>query len=369
MLNLKVSNYDYSKKIYHLNILFVISTLKFGGAEKQTVLDANNLSKKHNVVLVSFKSGELTHQVNEKVKLIIIDKNGYLQTAKKLREIILKEKIEVVNASLFASMIISVLASEKIHIPVIWFFHSHEYDIKLKSKFAFKYLAKKKSLKKILFVSKELFNYLSGKGFSFPEGKTDVLYNNYTVTDEKVVNRGDRNLITIGYMGRLIKLKRVEYLIELADFLQKEKINNFKIEIVGDGEAKNDLKLLTDKLNLNDFIVFTGFKKDVEIYYEKFDIFVLPSEEECLSISLIDAGVKGLPSVAFNVGGNSEIVINGRTGYLVNNKMDFFNRVKELMVDGNKRINMGINANKYCIENFNKDIRIENLESIFEKLY
>lgn len=352
-----------------MNILFLISSLKFGGAEKQTVLDANNLSKKHNVVLVSFRSGELTHQVNEKVKLIIIEKNGYLKTARKLREIILKEKIDIVNASLFASMIISVLASEKIHIPVIWFFHSHEYDIKLKSKFAFKYFAKKRSLKKILFVSKELFNYLSGKGYSFPDGKTDVLYNNYTVTDGKVLNRVDRNIITIGYIGRLIKLKRVEYLIELADYLKKEKINNFKIEIVGDGEAKNDLKRLTDKLNLNDFVVFTGFKKDVEECYEKFDIFALPSEEECLSISLIDAGVKGLPSVAFNVGGNSEIVINGRTGYLVNNKSDFFERVKELMIDGDKRTNLGVNAYKYCVDNFNKDIRIENLENIFDKLY
>lgn len=352
-----------------MNILFVISSLKFGGAEKQTVLDANNLSKKNNVVLVSFRSGELTHQVNEKVKLIIIEKNGYLKTARKLREIILKEKIDIVNASLFASMIISVLASEKIHIPVIWFFHSHEYDIKLKSKIAFKYFAKKRSLKKILFVSKELFNYLSGKGYSFPDGKTDVLYNNYTVTDGKVVNRVDRNIITIGYIGRLIKLKRVEYLIELADYLKKEKINNFKIEIVGDGEAKNDLKRLTDKLNLNDFVVFTGFKKDVEECYEKFDIFALPSEEECLSISLIDAGVKGLPSVAFNVGGNSEIVINGRTGYLVNNKSDFFERVKELMIDGDKRTNLGVNAYKYCVDNFNKDIRIVNLENIFDKLY
>jgi L-malate glycosyltransferase len=352
-----------------LNILFVISSLKHGGAEKQTLFDANSLSEKHNVVLVTFKSGELAEQINKNVKLIIIDKEGYLKTAKKLRGIILKEKIEVVNASLFASMIISVLASEKIHIPVIWYFHSHEYDIKLKSKLAFRYFAKKKSLKKILFVSIELLKYLSDKGFSFPEDKADVLYNNYTVCNDKMENKTYKNLITIGYIGRLVKLKRVNYFIELADYLKQEKVDNFKIEIVGDGEERSDLESLTDKLNLNDSISFTGFQKDVEKYYERFDIFALPSEEECLSISLIDAGVKGLPSVAFNVGGNNEILINGTTGYLVNSKEEFFEKMKELLIDCTKRINMGINANKYCVEKFNKINRYEKLENIFKKLH
>jgi len=350
-----------------LNILFIISSLRHGGAEKQAVSDANMLSGNNKIILLTFKGGELNSLVSKDVKLIELKKEGYLKTAKKLRKIIIDENIQVVNASLFAAMILSVMAADKINIPVIWHFHSHEYDIEFKSRLAFNYFAKKNCLKKILFVSWELMEYVTKKGFKFSEGKKEILYNNYTVKDASNRERIEKGIIKIGYIGRLVKLKRIEYLIELAEYLAYRKIDNFEIEIAGDGEMRGELEKSASESKYADKIKFAGFQSDVEKYYNAFEIFVLPSEEECLSISLIDACVKGLPCVAFDVGGNNEIIKEGEGGYLVKSKEEFFDKIYLLVTDEEKRLKIGNFAKEYCTEKFKITKRKEKLENIFKE--
>jgi len=348
-----------------LNVLFIISSLRYGGAERQTVIDANHFSENHNVTVVTFYRGELENLLNKNIKFILLEKKGYINTSKRLRKILIEEKIDIVNASLFASMIISVMASCKLDMPVIWFFHSHEYDMELKSRLAFKYYSKKGCLKKILFVSEELKNHFGGYGFS--SEKTDILYNNYTVRDAEE-NTDKESKITIGNIGRLIELKRTEYLVELAEYLINLNITNFRIVITGDGPERKKLESLAETKQVSGYISFEGFRDDVEKYYNRFDIFALPSREECLSISLIDACIKAIPSVAFDTGGNNEILLNGKTGFLVNEKQEFFEKVKKLITDSEKREKLGSSAREYCKEKFSSKVRFEKLEGIYNKL-
>lgn len=351
-----------------MNILFIISSLKHGGAEKQTVIDANLFSDNHNVVFVTFIDGELRELLNSKVKLIVLEKKGYLSTAKKLRDIIIKENIQVVNSSLFSAMIISCIAAKKINVPVFWYFHSHEYDIKLKSRVAFNHYSRYDCLKKIFFVSNELKESLIKKDFHFPENKIEVLYNSFTVKPEYDSKKNTNQKVTIGFLGRLTGLKRVDYLIDLAVYLKKNKIQNFQINIVGDGEDKESLKVKAKENGVIDNINFLGFQSDVDTQYNNFDLFILPSREECLSIALIDACTKGLPSIAFDIGGNNEIIENDKTGYLVSNKNDLLEKTKILILDCEKRRELGQNAYKYCAEKFNIKRRKKYLENIFSNL-
>jgi L-malate glycosyltransferase len=351
-----------------VNILFVISSLKHGGAEKQTVTDANFFSDKHNVTFVTFENGELGELINEKVNLIVLEKRGYLSTSRKLRNIIEGNKIDIINASLFASMIISCLASGKMNVPVIWFFHSHEYDMILKSRIALKYFSRYRCLKKILFVSNELKNHMLLKGYKFQVEKQDVLYNTFTVSTGLRKNKIFNERITIGYIGRLVKLKRVEYLIDLAVYLKNNNINNFIIDIIGEGIFRERLYEYAIKSEVSSFVNFLGFQADVSRYYGSFDIFVLPSREECLSISLIDACAVNLPCVAFDIGGNDEIILNDKSGYLVKTKEEMFDKVKLLITDKEKRNIMGSEAGKYCVNKFSMEKRMEYLENNFNNI-
>jgi len=342
-------------------IAFIVSSLNYGGAERQTISDANLLSENNDVYLFTFYEGLQKSLINKNVKYLKIEKKKYFKTAFKLNKIIKQNNIKIIHSSLFASMIISAIASLFVNVKVVWHFHSHEFDLPYYAKIAFIICSRFRNVKVISFVSKELSIELK-KRFYFPVSKSYVIYNSGNI--ELLNLKKSNGKIIIGYVGRIIGIKRINYLVEIANFLRLNFIKNFEIWIVGDGNNSDSVKEDVNERNLTDYFRFFGFQEDVASFYDKFDIFVLPSEEECLSIALIDAGLAGLPSVAFDVGGNSEIVLDGETGYIVNDLEELKEKSLELVKNRNLRIELGKKARIHCDENFSKEIRKQKIEEI-----
>ena len=194
-----------------------------------------------------------------------------------------------------------------------------------------------------------------------------MLYNNATITPP-LEKKKENSKIIIGYTGRLVSLKRVEYLVELAQYLISNKFSDFQIRIVGDGDQRTMLEKESLKNGLQSYISFVGFQNDVEKYYTGFDLFVNPSREECLSIALIDAAMCGIPSVAFDVGGNNEIILDSQSGYIVKTKEEFFEKV--LFLVKNKRLSdeMGKKATEHCRKHFSEDVHLQKLESLYKEV-
>lgn len=350
-----------------MNLLFLVSSLNFGGAERQTVLDANLLSTRHNVCLGFYGDGGLSQLVDNNVKLIKIKKTGYFTTTLRVLEIIRNNNIQLIHASLFSSMVLASMASIVSGVKVIWHFHSHEFDIPLHSRIAFRLLAKLPNVRKILFVNHELMEYYSP--YNFPSLKTGVLYNHSELTPSLTkIKDANNQIVNIGYIGRVVGLKRVDYLVEFASMLFKQKIYGFKLHIVGDGEELNGLKELTANQCLEGFIEFYGFQTNVAAFYNRFDFFVNPSSEECLSIAMIDAGIMGLPIVSFDVGGNNEIVIDKKSGFITTSKNDFFDACLTLTQNENLRIEMGLKAVEHCSMLFNKEKHLNEILDIYEEI-
>ena len=348
-----------------MNILILVSSLDVGGAEKQAVNDANMFCDKNNTHLLVFSGGMLKDKLSAKVKYLIIKKSGYLETSKRIANYIIENKIEIIHASLFAPMIIGALASLRTKIPIFWTFHSHEYDIPIKSKIAFILLSRYKRLKNIFYVNNELMHFFEER-LKLPTKKSMILYNSTDLKLSKENGRGlNKEIIRIGYVGRLVELKRVHFLLELAIFLKENKISNFSVDIYGDGESRKELENLSLKYKLKDVVVFHGFTADLEQAYNTFDIFVNPSREECLSIATIDAGIMGKPKIVFDVGGNNEIVIHNKTGFVINTKKELFKKTEELLLDSKKRTSFGKNAIYHCESNFSKEIRKNTLTKYF----
>jgi glycosyltransferase involved in cell wall biosynthesis len=348
-----------------MNIAFFVSTLNYGGAEKQAVLDANMFSKAHNVFLFSFKKGPLVEILDSEVHLIQFQKSNYLLTAFKLIKIVKLYNIDIIHASLFAAMMTSALAGFLSKVKVFWHFHSHEYDISFRSRWCFTILSRCDCVIKILFVSHELEKYFKNNDFKFPANKCGILYNSATVYFKRTIcEKPVNHQVSIGYVGRLVELKRVQYLIELAEYLNRNKFIIFQIIIVGDGPEKRYLQKMTMKKGLVDQVVFQGFQVDLLTFYECFDIFVLPSQEECLSLALIDASINGIPTVAFNVGGNAEIIEDGKSGFIVNSKDDLFKKTLILCQNEDLRIQFGKSAREICVNKFSQETRLHNLEMI-----
>ncbi|HIC87372.1 MAG TPA: glycosyltransferase, partial [Aquificae bacterium] len=94
--------------------------------------------------------------------------------------------------------------------------------------------------------------------------------------------------------------------------------NNYRLYILGEGEEKDNLIKLADKLNIKDRVYFLGFQKNPYKYLAQADLMVLSSKVEGLPNVVLEANALGIPVVAFDCpGGTREIIKNGLNGFLV----------------------------------------------------
>jgi L-malate glycosyltransferase len=350
-----------------MNILILISSLNYGGAEKQAVLDANMLCEEHNVCLVTFYGGPLEKQVSPKASLLRLRKSNYITTALNLINIVRKYNIQIIHAHLFASSVIAALSGLFCKVKVIWHFHGHRYEDEQNGNKTLTWLSWLPHIRKLLFVNTELIGYFNQKGYRFPVAKSMLMYNSSQLHVTSKTNEKN-STFSIGYIGRIVELKRVEYLVELAAWLKLKELTNFCIEIVGDGPLLPNLKELSLQLSVDDKINFRGFQTDTAAYYSSFDLFILPSREECLSLALIDAGVCGIPAIAFKVGGNDEIIKQGETGYIILTKEELFDKTLYLYNNPDERIRMGIAASSFCNATFGETPHMNELNVLYKSI-
>lgn len=134
-------------------------------------------------------------------------------------------------------------------------------------------------------------------------------------------NKSNDNTTEIVYIGSLLPVKGVEYLIEAINILHQTH-PKISLTIVGDGSNRRSLEQIVKKHGLEQNIIFTGkiSHEDVPNRLNSNDIFVLPSISEGMPNVLLEAMAAGLPIVATNVGGIPDIVKNNKNGYLVEPK-------------------------------------------------
>ena len=94
------------------------------------------------------------------------------------------------------------------------------------------------------------------------------------------------------------------------------KDKNILYLICGDGELQMDLEELCKRLGVEQQVHFLGFRKDVNEIYHCADLFLFTSFQEGLSIALIEAMTAGLPIVCSRIRGNTDLVVEGKGGWL-----------------------------------------------------
>jgi glycosyltransferase involved in cell wall biosynthesis len=92
--------------------------------------------------------------------------------------------------------------------------------------------------------------------------------------------------------------------------------HNARLTILGDGPLRAELTALAARLGLARRVRFVGFEPDVGRWMQAADGFVLASRLEGLPMVLLEAGACALPSVATDVPGTREVIVNGKTGFL-----------------------------------------------------
>jgi glycosyltransferase involved in cell wall biosynthesis len=162
--------------------------------------------------------------------------------------------------------------------------------------------------KNIIVPSELVFNDLQHKFFSkhatiIPNG-IDISANT-TAQDKEKINR---NFIKLLYVGRLIKHKNTDFLLQIMSQSVNE-ARNWHLTIVGAGPMRSELVSSIKKLNLEEWVTIESNVSNINLktHYRTSDVFVFPSEREGFGISVSEALSNNLPVIVYDVPENASI--------------------------------------------------------------
>jgi glycosyltransferase involved in cell wall biosynthesis len=143
-----------------------------------------------------------------------------------------------------------------------------------------------------------------------------------------------------------------------------------RLVYVGEGPMERELREKAARAGLDAFVRFAGLRSDVPQLLAGADVFALPSVTEGLPGVLIEAGMSGIPAVAFGVGSVDDILKDGQTGLVVppRNVDAFVRATARLLGDGESRTRMGREAMTMCRRDFDIRRSVGRYEALFREL-
>ena len=173
------------------------------------------------------------------------------------------------------------------------------------------------------------------------------------------------------YVGRLHPIKGVRFLIEAMNILKNNEIE-IKLIIVGDGHHKRDLEMLIKNLELKNQVEFKGWipHEIIPEYMAASDIFILPSLTEGFPNVCLEAMASGLPIITTKIDGMSEIIEDGKNGYLVSPKNPFqiAERLKDLIHNKNLRKKFA-KENKLKVKEYEFNSIVNDIETVYLDIF
>ncbi|MCK4679607.1 glycosyltransferase family 4 protein [bacterium] len=182
-------------------------------------------------------------------------------------------------------------------------------------------------------------NRLLDRTIAVSELSRDMLISNYRVPPERIV--AIRNGMDIGrfdeevdaaavraelgltpddrvaiLVGRFEARKGHSCAMRAAE-LASARVPDLRMIFAGDGELEGELRAEAAELGIADHVLFVGFRRDIPRLLAASDVLLLPSDDECLPLVILEAMSSRRPVIATDVGGISEAVDDGRTGILV----------------------------------------------------
>jgi len=376
-----------------IKILHIITNLPIGGAQDNTLLTVERLDKQlWDVTLLCGPGGAWMERAknNQEIKLIVLDQLvrpikllSDIVAVYKIYKLLKVEKYDIVHTHSskpgFLGRLAARLAGNSIVIHTIhgfpfndfmnpvarWFFIFIE---RWMSRWTDKLITVSRlNLEKALALKladpDKFINIYSGINFAkFNTGPASMDLRKHLDIPEHVH--------TIGMVGRLSRQKAPELFIEAIPTVL-EKFSNCRFILVGDGELRSRIELLSAKLGIKSQVIMTGFQEDIKQYLSLLDVFVLSSLWEGLGRSLTEAMYMRCPIVATAVEGVPELVEDGITGKLVKpgSPQDLAEAIIYQLEHPQQAAKMGEAGRRRVEDIFDIDKMIADIDLLYQRLY
>jgi glycosyltransferase involved in cell wall biosynthesis len=174
------------------------------------------------------------------------------------------------------------------------------------------------------------------------------------------------NSLQCAFIGRVTQIKRPDRFLDVVSEMKKRGIN-LDFFIAGDGEL---LDVCRERIKQEDLpVTILGWQSDIERVLSSADMVVLTSDNEGTPLSLIQAGMAGLPVVTTNVGSVPEVVLDGVTGIVTRlDVQEIADALEKLVNDKVLRTKLGAAAKEFTLSNFGVKRLVHDHEELYKKL-
>lgn len=316
------------------NLMFLIPSLSCGGAERVTVHLANALCEKYNVSIIYYSAREKTYDTKTAINKILLDRkrpdrffairvirkllrffgwnNGFDRLCDKIRNMFfiscIQKKVEDLNIDTVISML------------------DYPNMVNAKLRVRHKIMSERNdpSAKGEAYFSLEKASFSKADAVVFQTERVKEMF------DEEIRRKGHviGNPVSIPFsagpampgkivnVGRLHCQKNQKILIEAFAGFHKTH-PSYRLYLYGQGEMESELKALKDTLHLENFVFFEGYHEDIYEQIKDAEFFVLSSDYEGSSNSLMEALAMGIPCISTDCTGSAELITDGENGLLV----------------------------------------------------
>jgi glycosyltransferase involved in cell wall biosynthesis len=168
------------------------------------------------------------------------------------------------------------------------------------------------------------------------------------------------------YIGRVTQIKRPDRFLDVVTEIKKRRLN-LDFFMAGDGELLAECRERITNGGLP--VTILGWQRDIEKVLSAADIVVLTSDNEGTPLSLIQAGMAGLPVVTTNVGSVPEVVLHGVTGLVTPLDVKEIADALEKLVRGmGLRAKLGVAAQEFTLAHFGVQRLVHDHEELYKKL-
>lgn len=172
-------------------------------------------------------------------------------------------------------------------------------------------------------------------------------------------------------LGAHFKREGFEYLLQSLSVLIKE-LPNVKLHLLGDGPDHERLRRMSKKLGIDAHIVFHGYvpRSEIPKFYQACRLVVLPSLRKGFGITQLEAMASGRPVVATNTIGYSEVVLDGKTGFLVPiaDPTSMSEAIAKIIANYELSCKMGIEGRKLAEEKYDWKVVATQYYAIYRKM-
>jgi len=142
------------------------------------------------------------------------------------------------------------------------------------------------------------------------KAEIDIIYNGISIEEFSAKTDYHKEYFTALTVARLIERKGIDDLIRAIHLLVRDGVTNVNLKIIGKGNMEEQLKALSTELNVTEYINFLEYvpHEELSFHYLTSDVFVLPSKNEGMSNTVLEAMASGLPIITTDTGGTAELI-------------------------------------------------------------